>query len=277
MAAAISDVYLESLRKQRQERADSLLADRGWLTLAGLCWLHEGANTLGADAANDVRLPASVPDHAGILRWEDDKVTLYAAPGVEMRCNGVPVTVLEMKSNWTAAPDFVEMGDLTFTLLQWERRFALRVWDRHYPARRAFTGLRWYEINPAYCIVVRFVAYDPPKPMRIADAVGEVSEVASPGYVSFFWQGSEYRLDAQARGKRLFYNFRDATNGDTTYGAGRFLYSPLPENGQVTIDFNQATNPFCAYTPYAVCPLPPEQNRLPFRVEAGEMRYLGPV
>jgi hypothetical protein len=87
------------------------------------------------------------------------------------------------------------------------------------------------------------------------------------------WQGREYRLDAQTRGNRLFYNFRDATNGHSTYGAGRFLYSSLPQNGKVVLDFNMATNPFCAYTPYATCPLPPPQNSLGFSVEAGEMIY----
>ena len=58
-----------------------------------------------------------------------------------------------------------------------------------------------------------------------------------------------------------------------TYGAGRFLYSAMPEDGQVVLDFNKAYNPPCAFTPYATCPLPPAENRLAVRIEAGEKKY----
>jgi uncharacterized protein (DUF1684 family) len=71
-------------------------------------------------------------------------------------------------------------------------------------------------------------------------------------------------------GARLYLVFWDPTGRDTTYGAGRFLYAPLPEGDRVLLDFNQAFSPPCAFTPYAACPLAPTQNRLAIRVEAGE-------
>ena len=78
----------------------------------------------------------------------------------------------------------------------------------------------------------------------------------------------------------LFFILRDQTSGKETYGAGRFLYSDLPA-AELVLDFNKAYNPPCAFTPFATCPLPPPQNWLPVRVEAGEMTYgtrpLGPV
>ncbi|MBV7337532.1 DUF1684 domain-containing protein, partial [Chloroflexi bacterium TSY] len=58
-----------------------------------------------------------------------------------------------------------------------------------------------------------------------------------------------------------------------TYGAGRFLYTDLPENGEVVLDFNRATNPYCAYTAYGTCPLPPSANTLALSITAGEKRY----
>jgi uncharacterized protein (DUF1684 family) len=73
--------------------------------------------------------------------------------------------------------------------------------------------------------------------------------------------------------KELFFIFRDQTSGKETYGAGRFLYSALPREGTVVLDFNKAYNPPCAFTPYATCPLPPKENRLAVRVEAGEKKY----
>ena len=70
---------------------------------------------------------------------------------------------------------------------------------------------------------------------------------------------------------QLFFIFRDATSGKTTYGAGRFLHADPPKDGRVILDFNKAYSPPCAVTPYATCPLPPPQNRLPVAIEAGEI------
>ena len=85
--------------------------------------------------------------------------------------------------------------------------------------------------------------------------------------------GHPYRLDPVLEGDQLFFIFRDLTSATTTYGAGRFLYADLPKEGKVVLDFNKAQNPPCAFTPFATCPLPPKQNRLPVKIEAGEMRY----
>jgi uncharacterized protein (DUF1684 family) len=85
--------------------------------------------------------------------------------------------------------------------------------------------------------------------------------------------GREYRLEpvVESPGAReLFFIFRDATSGTETYPAGRFLYTALPQNGELVLDFNKAENPPCAFTAFATCPLPPQQNWLPVRVPAGE-------
>jgi hypothetical protein len=70
--------------------------------------------------------------------------------------------------------------------------------------------------------------------------------------------------------KHLYFIFHDETSGKETYPPGRFLDAELPKEGKVVLDFNKAYNPPCAFTPYATCPLPPKQNRLPVRIEAGE-------
>ena len=94
----------------------------------------------------------------------------------------------------------------------------------------------------------------------------------------FLKDGREWRLDAvleQAGDPELFIMFADATSGQETYGGGRFLYVPLPSAGHTRLDFNQAYNPPCALNDFATCPLPPPQNRLKLRVEAGERTYAG--
>ena len=72
----------------------------------------------------------------------------------------------------------------------------------------------------------------------------------------------------------LWFLFADRTTGRETYGAGRFLYSEgMPKDGELTVDFNKAYNPPCAFTEYSTCPLPLPENRLDLWVRAGEKKY----
>ena len=90
----------------------------------------------------------------------------------------------------------------------------------------------------------------------------------------FTIKGKENKLDALKEGDELFVIFADKTNGHETYGAGRYLYTDLPDaNGNVTIDFNKAYNPPCAFVTYATCPLPPKQNFLQVAIPAGEKAF----
>jgi uncharacterized protein (DUF1684 family) len=91
--------------------------------------------------------------------------------------------------------------------------------------------------------------------------------------VRFTVNGQACRLDAIREGESLFFIFKDKTSGTETYPAGRFLYTDLPKDGEVILDLNKAYNPPCAFTPFATCPLPPQQNVLSVRIEAGELRY----
>jgi uncharacterized protein (DUF1684 family) len=105
----------------------------------------------------------------------------------------------------------------------------------------------------------------------------DVLEVyATPGAVAFDHDGATHRLDAflEPDETDLFIVFADLTTGSETYGGGRYLYAEPPdERGTVALDFNRAYNPPCVFTNAATCALPLPQNRLPFRVEAGEKRY----
>ena len=126
-----------------------------------------------------------------------------------------------------------------------------------------------------YRVAARFVPYAPVKQVPIANVLGMVEPLPSPGYAVFRLAGRELRLDPvleEPGAKELFFIFRDATAGKETYPAGRFLYSAMPKDGQVVLDFNKAYSPPCAFTAFATCPLPPRQNRLDVRIEAGEKR-----
>jgi uncharacterized protein (DUF1684 family) len=103
--------------------------------------------------------------------------------------------------------------------------------------------------------------------------IGEKEESMSPGYAEFTLNGKQFKLQPSQEETSLFFVFRDKTAGKTTYPAARFLYADMPKDGKVILDFNKAYNPPCAFTPYATCPLPSKENRLPVAVEAGEMMY----
>jgi uncharacterized protein (DUF1684 family) len=87
-------------------------------------------------------------------------------------------------------------------------------------------------------------------------------------------EGQEYRIAAFQDGRRLQLVFADATTGDDTYGVGRFLFLAPNPDGTITLDFNYAVLPPCAFSYNFNCPMPPKQNRFPFRIEAGEKNVL---
>lgn len=102
--------------------------------------------------------------------------------------------------------------------------------------------------------------------------------MSSPGYVKFKINTQEFQLEAFSGDlKKLFFIFKDETNGKDTYEASRFMESNLLDGGKVDLNFNRAYNPPCAFTPYATCPLPPPQNYLKIRIEAGEKKYRSKV
>jgi len=137
--------------------------------------------------------------------------------------------------------------------------------------RTEFRGQRWFPANESYHVTARFVPYDQPKSVAIPNVLGSSYQEKSPGYALFTLQGWQLRLEPVIDDKELFFIFRDQTAAKETYGAGRFLYTEMPRDGKIELDFNKAENPPCAFTPYATCPLPPKQNILPIRIEAGEL------
>jgi uncharacterized protein (DUF1684 family) len=263
--------YRAEIESWRRRMEEGLRAERGWLALAGLFWLQEGENHFGAGADNPIVLPgSSAPEHAGSFVLHDGTVTLQPlSAGVML--NGQPASAARLRSSADDDPDLVAIGDLTMLVLRRGERYAIRLWDRRSPAREAFAGRRWYPVDEAYRLTARFIAPDPPHSLPVPNILGDIEQRASPGRAVFMLGGRERSLDAVTDGDELFFIFRDQTAGETTYGAGRFLKAAYPVDGQVTLDFNRAYSPPCAFTAFATCPLPPPGNHLPLRIEAGEL------
>jgi uncharacterized protein (DUF1684 family) len=276
LVTAQTPTYRADIEAFRKNREAEIGGPTGWAALAGLHWLTPGTHTIGRASDNAVVLDApSAPDHFGTLTVRADGATLVVAGGVRARVKGAPVTTVELEPG-TPSADGVVVGGMTMVLIKRGDRVALRVWDEKSPGRVAFTGLRWYPIDPAWRIDATWVPHAPAPTVKIINVLGELVDMPNVGYAEFSVGGQTFRLEAfleSPNAKELFFMFRDATSGKDTYVAGRYLYSPLPENGRVVLDFNEAKNPPCAFTDFATCPLPPPKNRLPIQVRAGELNH----
>ena len=258
---ALAASYETSIQQWRLKREAALTADGGWLTVAGLFWLKEGDNTAGSDPAADIVLPRG-PARAGVFHFHDGKTTFVSDK------SSSPTQELTPDSD-----DAISLDDMSMFVIHRGERYAIRLKDKQSKFRREFTGLHWYPPKPEYRVIARFVRYATPKMITIPNILGETEKSPSEGYAAFTLNGREYHLEPVVEGDQLFFIFRDLTSGKETYGSGRFLYADLPKDGNVILDFNKAYNPPCAFTPYATCPLPPPQNRLQVRIEAGELNY----
>ena len=265
--------YVASIERWRTEHEAGLKAEDGWLTVVGLAWLQEGVNTVGSGDSAAVRLDSrSAPAQVGAFELRAGVATFVPGPAPGVRINGQPATRCVLGTG-PPSPDQVTIGTTTMFIIKRGARTGVRVRDSSSEARRTFAGLRWYPVQERYRIVAKFVPYTPPITIPIANVLGDLDQYPSPGYVVFTIGGREYRLHPVVEGPapdRLFFVFRDLTTGMDTYGGGRFLYTDMPKDGQVVVDFNKAESPPCAFTAFATCPLPPKENALPVRVEAGE-------
>jgi uncharacterized protein len=267
-------VYAKEIEQYRAERIANLKSETGWLTLIGLFWLKEGENKFGSDLKNEIVLPKEkVKPLTGTLILKDGVVRLEAPATSGLTAQNQPVTSLELKSDVDGKPTVFNLGSLSFQIIKRGDKFALRVRDKENADRMKFTGTESYPADLKWRIEARFEPYNPPKPMAIMNVLNMETDETSPGAVRFELNGQSYRLDAVSEKDepRLFMIFADQTNGKETYGAGRYLYVDPPDSsGRVVIDFNKAYSPPCAFTNFATCPLPPQQNRLPLSIEAGE-------
>lgn len=257
-----------------QQRLARLTAPDGWLTLVGLHWLEQGDSVIGSDPAAAVRLPAGAPARVGVLTRKGMEVSLRVEPGVEVTYDGVRFEGGPFRSHAKGTPDVLAVGQVTFQVIERGERVGIRVKDAGATARAGFPGIERYPARSAWRVEARLVRSKAPRTIAIPTVLNTIEQMPSPGTLVFTLQGREHRLDPvlEEGSDQLFILFGDQTNRDATYGAGRFLYATL-EGDRAVLDFNRAYNPPCAFSPYATCPLPPRQNKLKVRIEAGEKRY----
>jgi uncharacterized protein (DUF1684 family) len=280
---SVTDAYRLSIEEAHAARVGRLRSATGWLSLVGKAFLGQGTTTIGSAPDAGARLPDGVPAQVGTLVITGNVVHFTAAAGVDVRCNGEPVTERVLASDRIGKADALVVDGIVLELMERGDALALRIRDtRQVPT--PYAGISLYPIDPAWNVHARLEAYAEPRALDLdfEGASGAVADTfLSPGAVVFEHAGAEHRLEAvyeDSSKRRLFILFRDATSGTESYGLGRFVYAPLPdESGHLFVDFNLALLPACAFTIFATCPIPPRENRLGIPVRAGEREYLGPA
>lgn len=154
-------------------------------------------------------------------------------------------------------------------------QYALRVWDAESEGIRDFGGIDAYPYDPAWVVTAAWS--ENPEGTAVGfehTGDGTTREEAVPGSIRFTRDGVDYDLAAFKAGRALQLVFADATSGDATYSVGRFLFVAPNADGTITLDFNRAVLPPCAFSYAFNCPMPPKQNRFAVPIEAGEKQVL---
>jgi len=253
-----------SLEKWRIARHAELAGPDSWLGMCGLYWLAPGINRVGSGDDCPVRLPDGAPACLGELDWQ----------GEALIWRGLDGGLRELQTDRQGKADAVEWRSLVFFVVEREGRLAARVRDRDWAARQSFAGLEYFPEDPSWLVEADWLPLDPPVTMDVPNVTGELKSVEVAFKAVFASDGQSVELLPMSVGAdEVFFVFRDRTSGRETYGAGRFLKAKPAVDGRITLDFNRAFNPPCAFTPFATCPLPPPENWLPFAIAAGEKRW----
>lgn len=280
MSAKVDDSkgsYTQQIETWRAQRVERLKAPGGWLSLIGLHWLKDGKNTVGSAKDNDIVLNAG-PAHLGVITLKGGKATIELDPKSAATIDGKSVAKGELLDDKNEKPTVVAFGTANFYVIDRGGKKALRVKDSEAKTRKDFVGIDYYPIDPKWRVEAKWIPYKPAHELEIPNVLGTVDKMPVPGKAVFVRDGKTYELLPvleEPDAKEVWFIFADKTSAKETYGGGRFLYSDMPKDGKIVIDFNKAYNPPCAFTPHATCPLAPPENRLAIPVTAGEKKYRG--
>jgi uncharacterized protein (DUF1684 family) len=270
-------VDVDAAMKETEEWRARHEADyrRDWSTIAGLHFLEQGSYTAGSARGNDIVLPPSAPGVIGRFVLEGDEVRFEPEPGANVLLGTDPVTrSIPLADDGAPKADELHAGGIRMVVHRSGERKSLRVWDPEGELARGFLGFRWFPIQMTHRVTGRFVPDAAPRDVRVVNTFGDLDNFKTEGVVEFTLQGQTLRLRPfTTRPMRLYFVFKDASSGQETYEAARFLYSDLRDDGTTVLDFNQAYNPPCAFNPFTTCPIPLPENRLQVKVLAGERAY----
>ena len=262
----------------RAKRLASLTSETGWLTPIALYWLKEGENSFGrapnrAFSLDDAALAADT----GAFILTDGHVRYVAHASKAMTYLGKPVTSLDLVSDSDEKPTELIAGSLHFMLIERAGHLGIRVRDSVSPNRLQFKGLQVFSGagRLAYPGALRALCARAPYPDRQHSGHDRGHDLTRSHRVRA--RGTLLAIGCHSGGAGGPGVVRDVLGCDERQGdlrrAAASCTSDCPTADRIEVDFNEAYNPPCAFTDFATCPLPPQQNRLALGVDAGELKY----
>ncbi|GAA1444124.1 DUF1684 domain-containing protein [Leifsonia poae] len=260
------------LARYRQRRAQAVTAPKGNLALVNTQWIT-------GDPAAPGQPIWGIPGLWSPLPAGQSGLKVTATPADDIVVDGTLVdgdAIVRGKDD--ANPSEVVFSDTVtgFVIASEEGDYALRVWDSNSEAIQDFGSIDAFDFNPEWIVQAAFTPIEGGKTVgfeHLKDE-GKTRDMVVPGEITFSKDGVDYNLAAFKAGRALQLVFSDSTNGDSTYSVGRFLFVAPNPDGTVTLDFNLAVLPPCAFSYNFNCPLPPAQNRFSVPIEAGEKNVL---
>ncbi|MCU1406158.1 MAG: hypothetical protein JWQ43_2461 [Glaciihabitans sp.] len=256
-----------AVEKFRARRLETVAGPQGNLALVNTQWI-DSEQTIYGVAGVWAPLPAG---ESGL------RVKATAADGILV--DGVLVDGEAIVRGKDAdAPGAIVFSETVtgYVIASEQGNYALRVWDARSEGIEDFGGIDAFDYDPDWVITASFteVAGGTTVGFEHLKDNGATRDLVVPGEITFTRDGIDYSLAAFKSGNALQLVFADATNGDTSYSVGRFLFVAPPKDGTITLDFNRAILPPCAFSYNFNCPLPPKQNRFAVAVNAGEKNAL---
>lgn len=274
---AQDNTYVKSINQWHKHRVEDLKESDGWLNLEGLFWLHKGKNVLGKQKNADCHyVNASFPDELGSFIYEGDSVLWQNTATKTIQINKQSTLALKTYKVFGADQNaaIMDYSNFSWVVIKREDKIGIRFRNLKAKTLLQFKGIERFPVQPQWKLKAKLV--QPAQDfLMITNVLGQITANKNAGKLEFEKGGKTYSLDViDEGGSNLFIVFADQTSGVSTYGSGRFIEIAKPDHlGNTEIDFNNAYNPPCAFTAFATCPLPPKQNRLALKVEAGEKNY----
>ena len=207
----------------------------------------------------------------GTLNLKEGKIHVKTHNDITLLYKGEQVHEFELGPESSGHPSYVTHGDFAWYIMKRHRSLAIRLRDYKNPAIEALEYIPSYPIDPDYVVEATLHPFDETRTITVNTPFQDYTQdYQCPGELEFKLQGKKLKLLPFISGEGYFIIISDETTALDTYGGGRFMYAYPDSTGRIILDFNKAYNPPCAVTPFAACPMPPPENRLPLEIKAGE-------
>lgn len=264
--------YIKSTKEWQVKRLESLKSENGWLNLVGLHWLKDGQNPFGSNEANNIIFPENAPEFIGAIILYKGNLSVVINDDVEVFINDSLLKESDILTDAEKGTTKFKIGSFRWYIIKRGERYGIRLKDLESPLIDQITEVPSFPIDSKWRLNAKFEKFDTPKEIAVPNVLGDTEFEQCYGLIKFKIGEEEHSLMPLGNDdKGFFVIFADETSAEETYGAGRFLSVEKPdEKGNTIIDFNKATNPPCAFTNFATCPLPPKENILSVKILAGE-------